>query len=38
MAVPQEGKHTVGQICNITQVSRSALYREINKRDFKKED
>ncbi|MGG2134758.1 recombinase family protein [Bacillus sp. S2(2024)] len=29
-------KHTINQICNITQVSRSALYREINKRNLKK--
>lgn len=28
----EEGKHTIRKICNITQVSRSALYREVNKR------
>ncbi|HDX9577676.1 TPA: recombinase family protein [Bacillus pseudomycoides] len=32
----KDEKHTINQICNITQVSRSALYREINKRDLKK--
>ncbi|MEB4816091.1 recombinase family protein [Bacillus toyonensis] len=29
----EEGDHTIRKICNITQVSRSALYREINKRN-----
>jgi predicted HTH domain antitoxin len=31
----KEGKRTINQICNITQVSRSALYCEINKRNLK---
>lgn len=36
----EEGNHTIRKICNITQVSRSALYREINKRNLnnKKQD
>ncbi|MGE6619297.1 recombinase family protein [Bacillus thuringiensis] len=29
-----EGENTIRKICNITQVSRSALYREINKRNI----
>jgi len=30
----QAGKHTVKAICDITKVSRSALYREISARNF----
>jgi DNA invertase Pin-like site-specific DNA recombinase len=29
----QTGKYTVKQICEITKVSRSALYRELNERE-----
>jgi len=32
----QEGKKTVKEICEITKVSRSALYRELQDRDIKR--